>query len=294
MLYNPAFLVLSRNRSRRVRLHKWLLLGCLLGVAQVQGHGINNPEMFDSVLHYQTAETTLPHHLQVQPASSIRFLNSQDANHVIYDVWGGSPDSSIIGMLLPRNLSPVSEGGWGLSLQHLDTGYVDARRWKNIDAKQLLKTLQKNSQAEVLNWALPPTFNPQTGVLMFATEVKLPGAQDTAIFPKVLLLGREGLLLMKGIIEKKHWEGMKATLQDLAFSVTFQDGYRYTDVQAGDRLYDYGMTALITETPVQDPERKTSSAPLLFPWIAVLLGLGLMGTLMGKRVRSASLTVRPD
>ena len=96
MLYNPAFLALSRNTCSRVRLHKWLLLGCLLGVSQVQGHGINNPEMFDSVLHYQTAETPLPHHLQVKPASSIRFLNGEDANHVIYDVWGGSADSSII------------------------------------------------------------------------------------------------------------------------------------------------------------------------------------------------------
>lgn len=275
-------------------LHKWVLLGCLLGMAEVQAHGINNPEMFDSVLHYQTRDVTLPHHVQVKPTSSMRFLNGEDANHVIYDVWGGSADPTIIGMLLPRALSPVSEGGWGLSMQHLDTGYVDARRWKNVNAQDLLKTLQQHSQAEVLNWAMPPTFDPKSGVLMFATEVKLPGTTDTAVFPKVLLLGREGLLLMKGVVEKKHWEGMKAQLQDLSRSVTFQAGYQYTDVQAGDRVYDYGMTALITEQPVQDPEGKTSSAPFLFPWIAVLLGLGLMGTLMGKKVRSTSLRVQPD
>ena len=34
---------MPRDRSSRASLHKWVLLGCLLGMAEVQAHGINNP-----------------------------------------------------------------------------------------------------------------------------------------------------------------------------------------------------------------------------------------------------------
>ncbi|WP_189002996.1 DUF2167 domain-containing protein [Deinococcus roseus] len=293
MLDNSGFRVSLHASAHGLR--RSMLLGALLLasglLASAQGHGINNPELFDSVLHYHTEEVTLPHQLQVQPAASLRFLNGEDANHVIYDVWGGSADPSILGMLLPRNLSPVSEGGWGLSLQHLDTGYVDARRWKNVQAQDVLKKLQDtSSQVQVLGWAMPPTFDPRTGLLIYAAEVKLPGAESTAVFPRVLLLGREGLVLMKGIIEKKHWEGLKKELQNLGHSVQFTAGHRYTDVQAGDRLYDYGMSALITEQPIQDPEK----APFRFPWMVLLMGMGLMVVLLGKRVRSRNLTLQAE
>lgn len=292
MLYNSGLLPLAANTFFRLPVHKFLLLG-VFSLSLVQAHGINNPAMFDSVLKYQTGTVQLSDQVQIRTGTALRFLNGQDANHVIYDVWGGSADPNIVGMLLPRDPSPVSEGGWGLSMEQVASGYVDARLWKNLKAQDLLKKLQKQQgQAEVLGWAMPPRFDSQSGVLVFATEVKLPNAKDTAVLPRVVVLGRESLILMKGVIEKKHWSSMEPLLAQVGNAVQFQKGHRYTDVQAGDRVYDYGMTALITGEPVQDPQNPEPVKWL--PMLALVAGLGMMVTLMGKTVRSRALKFQAD
>ena len=101
------------------------------------------------VLPGATAELTLP--------DGYYFLNASDSRYVLEKAWGNPQDSTLLGLILPRKISPFDAGSWAVTLQFDDIGYVSDADAGTHDYDEMLATMRADLTAEN-DWRLQNGF----------------------------------------------------------------------------------------------------------------------------------------
>lgn len=188
-----------------------------------------------------------------------KFLDAQQANRVLTDLWG-NPPSEALGMLIPENVSPVSDNfTYAIEINYEEEGYIEDDDAKDIDYDELLEQMQEevklanperiNQGYESINligWASEPFYDQMNKKLHWAKEFKFGENEINTLNYNIRILGRKGVLNLNAIGNMAVLPMVKGDIDSFLSSVDFNDGYRYSDFNPDiDKIAAYGIGGLI-------------------------------------------------
>lgn len=140
-----------------------------------------------------------------------------------------------------------------------DEGYVNDSDWSEVDADELLTqykeaTVASNEERakngfapmEVVGWLQPPSYDSTSRTVTYAMELK--DTDEHWANAVALRLGRTGYteFTWAGSLGSLQSSGNHPELLQAALDThEFDEGYRYTDFQEGDKVATYGIAGLV-------------------------------------------------
>jgi uncharacterized membrane-anchored protein len=219
------------------------------------------PEEFESKLSYQTGKVQLSGGMAtITLPPSFRFLGEQDSRKLLV-AWGNPPESSqgVLGMLVPSDISPLSEDGWAIVVTYDDDGYVNDADAKTLNYDKVLsdmkaETVDANKARReegfepitLVGWAEPPHYDAAAHKLYWAKELQFGSSTDHTLNYSIRILGRRGVLVLNAVSSIGQLDVVKKATPDVLAAVEFNEGHRYTDYLPGtDKAAAYGIGGLI-------------------------------------------------
>ena len=255
-------------------------LALTLASATVAAQGSATPEELDSKLAYQTGKVQLSGGMAtITLPPSFRFLGEQDSRKLLV-AWGNPPETAqgVLGMLVPSDVSPLSEDGWAIVVTYDDDGYVNDEDAKTLNYDKVLNEMQEQTVASnearqkegfepitLVGWAEPPHYDAATHKLYWAKELKFGSSTDHTLNYSIRILGRRGVLVLNAVSSIGQLDVVKKGTPDVLAAVEFNEGHRYADYLPGtDKAAAYGIGGLIVGA--------TAAKAGLFKliWVAIL------------------------
>lgn len=170
--------------------------------------------------------------------------------------------------------------------QNIKTGYVSIDDWKEIDPKELLEEIIKNTEEDnkerrkrgstelhVIGWVQQPTLDQNTNTVFWAIEAD-SGDNENLINSVAIRLGREGYEKITWITSQSSYVPFGGHLDTMLRAHSFDPGYRYNDYKKGDKLAGYGIATLVAAT-VGGKVVKASGIAVLLKKLGGLLFAGI-------------------
>lgn len=189
------------------------------------------------------AEVAIPKGYRFTPADGTRKL---------MQMYGNPPTQREVGMLATEGLGP-----W-IIFEFDESGYVKDDDKDKIDADDMLAKLREGQQEgnkyrrehgmtelEILGWVIPPRYNEKTNNLEWGTRLKSLGSDGISINYNTRLLGRTGVMEVTLVCEPEEMEKMIAEQEKILAGFNYIEGERYAEFREGDKVAEYGLTALI-------------------------------------------------
>lgn len=217
-------------------------------------------EALASSLKWQTGTITLRNGLaKINLTNDFRYLDHNDAEKVLHDIWGNPPDPDQLGMIFPANAGPLDRDGWGVIISYEEGGYVKDDDAQKINYSDLLKQMQKSVHdinperekegypaMELTGWAAPPHYDQTTHKLYWAKEFRVADEPVHTLNYNIRVLGRHGVLILNAVASMRQFPEIDAKVPEVLSMVDFQPGNLYTDFDPKvDKVAKYGLAALI-------------------------------------------------
>jgi uncharacterized membrane-anchored protein len=220
------------------------------------------------------------------------FLDSEDAEKVLVDIWGNPPGQNVMGMLFPAEFSPVDYEAWAVTVEYSAEGHVSDADAADIDYDDLLESMQDDTSAaneervaagydrvELLGWAEPPRYDQGSRKLYWAKTLQFGEAEDTTLNYDIRALGRTGVLSMTFIASGSQLDAINARREAVLAMAEFNPGNRYDDFDSSiDKVAAYGIGALVAGKVAAKAGLFGAFFLLLKKFgVLILIGLGAMG-----------------
>lgn len=170
----------------------------------------------------------------------------------IMEMTGNPPSDLEVGLIAPDD----DEKGWFLVFEYNDVGYVKDDDKDEIDADAILKSIREGTEAaneerkkmgadpiHIVGWFEKPHYDSSTHNLVWAIEGK--GTRDGLVNYDVRLLGRRGYISATLVTDPKAMAADLPHVQALLGGFSFDQGNRYAEWKAGDKIAEYGLAALV-------------------------------------------------
>lgn len=170
------------------------------------------------------------------------YLNKEQANYVLSDLWGNPKDETILGMLVPSDKSVLADDGWVFTISFEEMGYVEDKDADDIDYDELLAQIQeemKESNPErirlgyepitLVGWASKPYYDKDKKILHWAKEAKFGESPNNTLNYNLRVLGRKGVFMLNAVAPMKQLPEVKANIDNVIGSVKFKEGHTYAD-----------------------------------------------------------------
>ena len=162
-------------------------------------------------------------------------------------------------MLVPSDVSPLSEDGWAIVVTYDDDGFVNDEDAKTLDYDKVMSEMQEQTVANnearqkegfepitLIGWAEPPHYDAQSHKMYWAKELKFGSSTDHTLNYSIRILGRRGVLVLNAVSSVDQLETVKKGTPDVLAAVEFNEGHRYSDYLPGtDKAAAYGIGGLI-------------------------------------------------
>jgi len=192
-------------------------------------------------IKYQTGKIDLDNATLTVPAG-FQFLDKEQSNFVLTDLWGNPPDSSILGMLVPEGHGILGDSSWAFTVSFDEMGYVKDDDAEDIDYDDLLKEQQKEMKdgnaerikqgyqpIDFIGWASAPYYDKDKKILHWAKEVKFGSDSTNTLNYNLRMLGRKGIFVLNAVASMNELPQVKASINNVVASVEFKDGHKYAD-----------------------------------------------------------------
>jgi uncharacterized membrane-anchored protein len=194
------------------------------------------------------------------------------------------------------NILVAEDDSWWATFDFDPSGYV--KDDEKIDADALLKDLKSYDEAandervrlglEKLytdSWAVPPKYDPVSKHLEWALKVRSADNTETINYT-VRLLGRTGVMSATLVSDPenldKNIQAFKKSIQGFEYN----NGQRYTEFQAGDKVAEYGLAALVVGGVAAVATKKgfwaMIAAFFAATWKFILVGFAALFGFIGK------------
>jgi uncharacterized membrane-anchored protein len=220
------------------------------------------------------------------------FLDADDAETVLVDMWGNPPGQELLGMLFPADFTPLDYESWAVTIQYSDEGHISDDDASDIDYGDLLENMQEEADAanperidqgyepiEIVGWAEPPHYVASSRKLYWAKEIQFGTMDETTLNYEIRALGRTGVLSMTFIAPTSQLDAINASRESVLAMAEFNVGRRYEDFDSNiDKVAAYGIGALIAGKVAAKTGLLAGGILLLKKFgIFLLLGLGAFG-----------------
>jgi len=198
-------------------------------------------------------------HATLTIPSTHYYLDRDDAQSVLTDVWGNPPDNEVLGMIFPVGVTPLSVDGWGATVYYNNDGYVSDEDAGKIDYDDLFDDIKspqdENNQwrsdngyppINMIGWAETPSYNAETKKLFWAKEMQFGEETVNTLNYDIRVLGRKGTLIISFISTMKELPDIRQSAPAVLEMAQFDPGSTYADFQPGvDKVAAYGLAGLI-------------------------------------------------
>ena len=220
------------------------------------------------------------------------FLDGEDAEKVLVEIWGNPPGQDVLGMLFPEQYSPLDYDAWAVTIGYVADGWVSDEDAADIDYDELLEDMQDEirdanpdriaegyGSIELLGWAEAPHYDASSKKLYWATELRFDGSEDTTLNYEIRALGRRGILTMTFIANGSQLYEVNANRESVLAMAEFNDGNRYMDFDPSvDEVAAYGLGALVAGKIAAKTGLLTAAILLLKKFgVFLLIGLAAFG-----------------
>jgi uncharacterized membrane-anchored protein len=161
-----------------------------------------------------------------------------------------------LGVLIP--LIKKGERSWFVIFEFSETGYVKDDEKDKLDSDAILKSLQDGTEEankirqqkgwkayHVVGWSQPPFYNPNSHNLTWSIRGREDGAAGENVNYSVRLLGRRGTMSADLVLAPDLVPTVVPEFEKLLSGFSFTAGQKYSEFRAGDKVAEYGLTALI-------------------------------------------------
>ncbi|MEC4675001.1 MAG: DUF2167 domain-containing protein [Nitrospirota bacterium] len=217
--------------------------------------------VWDSLDRQQGDITLLDDVVTLSVPDSFFYLNSNDTEKILVDIWGNPPGAgaNTLGMLFPSGSTPFDEEAWGVTIEFEEDGYVSDENVDELDYDELLSQMKEDTRAandervrqgygsiELVGWASSPFYDQESHKLYWAKELRFGDQPINTLNYNIRLLGRKGVLVLNFIAGMDQKPFIDSKLDTVLALAEFNQGSRYEDFDPSlDKVAAYGIGALI-------------------------------------------------
>jgi uncharacterized membrane-anchored protein len=219
-------------------------------------------EEFEAKLGYETGTVHLSGGMAtITLPEEFRFLGAEGAKRLLVEGWGNPARAAqgVLGMMVPADVSPLDEGGWGIVITYDDDGFVNDDDAAKMDFDKLLAEMQEGANevneerekegqpaVDLVGWAEPPHYDAEAHKLYWAKELAFGDSPTHTLNYNIRILGRRGVLVLNAVSGIDQLEDIRSQTQNVLAAVSFNEGHRYSDYLPGtDKAATYGVAGLI-------------------------------------------------
>jgi uncharacterized membrane-anchored protein len=146
---------------------------------------------------------------------------------------------------------------WFVIFSYENIGHVKDDERDKLDAEAILKSLREgNDQGNKMRqqrgwepltidgWERAPYYDQATNNLTWATRVSST-SEGQSVNHSVRLLGRTGVMNVDLVTSQVQFASVLPTFDQMIGGFTFNSGNLYSEWRAGDKVAEYGLTALV-------------------------------------------------
>lgn len=217
-------------------------------------------QQFLASLTFREGKITLPGEIaMLDLPPNFRYLDPADAEKLITDGWGNPPGAKTLGMIVPSDVNPLSQAGWGVVVTYDKDGHVKDDDADHINYADLLNDMKQGMEEHnkerkqqgypamsLVGWAEQPSYDKAQHKLYWAKELHTEGSNDNGLNYNIRVLGREGVLVLNAVSGMGQIAEVKQEMKKVTAFTDFTPGHRYSDFNAStDKVAEYGIAALV-------------------------------------------------
>lgn len=190
---------------------------------------------------------------QIRVPSGYRFAG-KDGSKRFLELTQNPPSGRELGVIMPA--AGPGEEMWFVIFEFNPIGYVKDDERDALDGKAILESIKRGtargneerqkrgwSTMEIIGWQTPPRYDAITNNLTWAVRGSTGG--DEVINHSVRLLGRKGVMDVDLVLSTNQVSSIVPKFDKMLSGFTFVPGNRYAEFRQGDRIAEYGLTALV-------------------------------------------------
>ena len=189
---------------------------------------------------------------EIDVPEGFAFANADDTRKLL-ESMGNQTDGNELGVIVPSS----NDESWFLLFTWDDVGYVKDTDKDKIDADALLASIKEATEdgnawrkehhlpaLHVTGWAESPKYDEQSHNLVWATLAKNEEGHESGNY-NMRLLGRRGVVSATLVESAAKLAASKPYANQLAKGFSFKSGSTYAEWRSGDKVAEYGLTALV-------------------------------------------------
>lgn len=203
-------------------------------------------DKIEKTFHYESGKITLSEgEGTLNVPKGFKFLNGEQTQNVLANLWGNPEDKTILGSLVPDGKGVTNNNSWMFVISYQGDGFVKDDDADDIDYDDLLKTMKEDIAAEneerkkggfpaveLIGWASKPYYDKELKVLHWAKELKFGDNEAHTLNYDLRVLGRKGMYNISAVAGMTELAEVKASIPGILKSVEFNDGHKYMDFDA--------------------------------------------------------------
>jgi uncharacterized membrane-anchored protein len=200
-------------------------------------------DSIESTLHYKTGTLTLGNGVAtIRVENGFRFLEADEAEYVLTELWGNLKGTKPLGLLFPPNSGATSYDSYAYLLEYEAIGYVKDKDADKINYDDLLKEIKEGQQKaneerkklgletmDIIGWAAKPFYDKERKLLHWAKEFRVSGNDENTLNYDIRILGRKGVLTLSAIAGISQLDSVNKNLENVLSMVAFNPGNKYSD-----------------------------------------------------------------
>ena len=189
---------------------------------------------------------------EVRVGTDFLFADGDDTRELM-KLHGNPPTNTEVGYVTPK----AENENWFWVFEYEEAGYIKDDEKDEIDAEAILKSLRESTEEaneirkemgteglHVTGWYEKPHYDAATHNLVWATDNRTDSGERVINY-NVRLLGRRGFMSATLVASPEELAAARARTAPLLTSFAYKPGNRYAEFTSGDKLAEYGLTALI-------------------------------------------------
>lgn len=262
---------------------------------------LNQIKVIDSInaaMKYETGIIKLSNGFaNLNVPEGFKYLNAEQSNYILTDLWGNPPQTGILGMLFPKNGGPYADSSYAFVITYDEMGYVKDDDADKINYDDMLKEMQKEEVEEnkqrsaqgytpihMVGWATKPYYDKTNKVLHWAKNLKFGDAEENTLNYEVRILGRKGVLSMNAVATMSDLDLVKKDIDKVLKIPSFNDGYAYKDFDSNvDKVAAWTIGGLVAgKVLLKVGFWAVIGKFLIGAWKFILIGLAAAGGAVKK------------
>lgn len=214
----------------------------------------------ETAIKYQTGIITLSNNLaKLKIPAGFKYINPEQSNQVLTELWGNPPSEGIYGIILPEKMKITDENAYAFVVEWDEMGYVKDDDADEINYDDLLKDMKEDMESEneerkkegypaiqIVGWASKPFYDKNRKILHWAKELKFEGGSENTLNYNIRILGRKGVLVLNAVAGMAEFPLVNKDINKVLDIVEFTDGNKYADFNpSADKIAAVGIGGLV-------------------------------------------------